>query len=131
MKVRASKVVATMSFFSDCRLSVKPVADPEKSRHSKRASIKRRADEAVLASTARAARCELSKLNQQILSKSTRIEELVSLKKHITEIEKAAKKSVPDAASLMDVTRLIQTIIEEENLNSKNESGGQICSQIK
>ena len=56
MKVRASKVVAIMSFFSDCGMLVKPVADPEKRHHSKRALVKRRADKVVLASTVRAAR---------------------------------------------------------------------------
>ena len=62
------------------------------------------------------------------MSKNTRIEELVSLKKQVAEIEKAAKKSVPNAVSLIDAAWLIQKIIEEENLNSENESRGQICN---
>ena len=101
-KVRASKVVAIMSFFCDHGLLVKPVADPEKRHHSKRAPVKRRANKVILASAVRATRCKLSKLNQEILSKNTRIEELVSLKKQVAEIEKAAKKSVPNAVSLID-----------------------------
>ena len=91
MKVRASKVVAIMSFFSDCGMLVKPVADPEKRHHSKRASVKRRADKVVLTSTVRAARHKLNNLNQQILSNSTRIEELESLKKRERKLKRWLK----------------------------------------
>ena len=91
MKVRASKVVAIMRFFSDCGLSVKPVADPKKRHHIKRASVKRRTDKVVLASTVRAARHKLNNLNQKNLSNNTRIEELESLKKREQKLKRWLK----------------------------------------
>ena len=60
--IRASKVLEIMMFFLDCGFSVKLVSDPEKHYHSKRASVKRRADKVVLDSSVIVVRHQLNNI---------------------------------------------------------------------
>ena len=74
----------------------------------------------VLASSVVAARCQFNNINQRILNDDTKNKELDSLKKQKKIVEKVSKNYVPMDSDMMDTTRLIDKITEEENVSTEN-----------
>ena len=47
------------------------------------------------------------------------------------DLEKSAKRKIDSEVSVMDITRLAQTMIDERSLNVTNETGGRVNSMIE
>ena len=100
-----------------------PTVDSDQRYHNKIASKKRRADKAILHASTRTFGFKLNNINQKTSRVDARSKELVILNEKKKDSEKIAKRRISSSNGIIEITRLVQKIIEECGLESTNESG--------
>ena len=130
LKIWAMKVVDLIECLPKCGYVANHIANPELRHHSKRASTKRRSEKIISSSKIRVDRFKINDAIQRSLHSNLtdKNRSLLSAKKGA--LEKSAKTKIDSEVSIMDVTRLAQTIINESSLNATNDAGGRVNSMI-